>query len=103
MATTPTLTDRIDQELDALLAELRDLSTVVSEWADLPQPTRASIALDWDHLLLGVLRDVQHFEQRSALNEGQGECLREVYELLNDMRPNLERLGFPVPTALPAS
>lgn len=103
MATTSTLTARIDQKIDALLAELRDLPTVAEEWDELPESVRGSVALDWDHLLLDVLRDVQQFEQRSALSELQRERLREVYELLDDMRPTLERLGFPVPTVVSPS
>ena len=99
MATTPTLTARIDRELDALMAELRDLPTVAREWDDLPESVRASVGLDWDHLLLDVLRDVQQIEQRAEFSEHQRERLLEVYGLLDDARPTLERLGFPAPTS----
>ncbi len=49
---------RSEQELDALLTELADLPNVVREWDNLPDATRASVALDCGHLLIDILRDV---------------------------------------------
>ena len=62
MAATPALATRINREFDALLAELRDLPTVAQEWDGLPDSVRASVGLEWDHLLLDVLRNVQLVE-----------------------------------------
>ena len=98
MATLPTHRARIDQELDALLLELADLPNVVREWDTLSEATRASVALDWDHLLIDILRDLQQRAQRRELNDEQQRRLQEVYGLLDDMRANLSQLGFPVPT-----
>jgi hypothetical protein len=103
MATTSTLTTRIDRELNALLAELRDLPTVVREWDALSDATRASVALDWDHLLIDILRSVEHHAQRHELNAEQQHRLSEVYVLIDDLHDDLQRLGFPVPASLPST
>jgi hypothetical protein len=100
MATTSSLTSRIDRELDALLAELRDLPNVVQEWDDLSDATRASVTLDWDHLLIDVLRSVEHHARCRELNDDQQRRLHEVHGLLDEMRDNLQRLGFSVPASL---
>jgi hypothetical protein len=103
MATTSTLTTRIDRELNALLAELRDLPNVAREWDTLSATTRASVALDWDHLLIDILRSVEHRAQRRELNDEQQRRLHEVYVLLDDVRDDLKRLGFPVPAPFSSS
>ena len=103
MATTSTLTTRIDRELSALLAELRDLPNVVREWGDLSDATRASIALDWDHLLIDILRSVERCAEKSELNDEQQRRLQEVYVLLDNMQDDLKRLGFPVPATFSSS
>jgi hypothetical protein len=97
------LTTRIDRELKALLTELRDLPNISREWDNLPDATRASVALDWDHLLIDILRSVEHHAQRHELNDEQQGRLREVYGLLDAMRDHLQRLGFPVPASLSSS
>ena len=99
MATTPTIAARIDQNLDALILELEDLPNVVREWDSLPDATRASVGLDWDHLLIDILSDVELRAWKHELNAEQQRRLCEVYRLLDNMRADLHRLGFPVPSA----
>lgn len=95
------MTARINQSLDALLAELRDLPVLAAEWDTLSDAIRASVALDWDHLLIDLLGELLQFNQRSELSREQHDQLIEVQRLLDDARPLLGRLGFPIPSALP--
>jgi hypothetical protein len=97
MVTTSTIAARIDQGLDALILELEDLPNVVREWDTLPEAARASVGLDWDHLLIDILSDVERRAQKHELDEEQQRRLREVYRLLENMRADLDRLGFPIP------
>ncbi len=48
-------------------------------------------------MLIDILRSVEQCAQQRELNNDQQRRLDEVYGLIEDMRDDLQRLGFPVP------
>ncbi len=58
MATTTEITGRIDRSLHAILAEAQDLPSRADKWDSLPEWERASISLEWDHLMADYLTEL---------------------------------------------
>jgi hypothetical protein len=84
-----------------LFAEVNDLPSVAAEWNALPAPTRASVALDWDHLLADYLVELEEHRRAGALSAAQAERYEELRHRLQTALPIIRRLGFaPVPVPL---
>jgi hypothetical protein len=101
MAAPATVSARIDRSLSALSAELADLPTLAAEWDTLTDANRASVALDWDHLLADYLAELEDHYRADAMSPGQRETYRDLRRKLAAARPTLARLRFwPLPVPL---
>jgi hypothetical protein len=101
MAAPAALAVRIDRDLAALLAELPDLPNVVAEWDSLFPATRASVAMDWQHLLADYLVERLQLYQVGAMTPDQCARYGDLRRQLRASLPLFERLGWlPLPVAL---
>lgn len=94
MVATPAVTARIDRGLRSLLAEVEDLPSLAVEWEQLPESERASVALDWDHLLASYLNELDHAYRTGEMTADQQARYRALLGRLRDAKPLLERLDF---------
>jgi hypothetical protein len=93
-ATTSTVATHIDHRLDALLAELADLPNVAREWSTLSETTRASVELDWDHLLADYLPELQCYHRTGDMSAEQGARYQQMLDLLRQSSTTLTQLGL---------
>ena len=61
MASPTAVARRIDRSLHAQLAESRVLARTAEEWDTLLDGERTAIALDWDHLLVDNLTELERW------------------------------------------
>lgn len=98
MATTTEIADRIERDLYALHAELEWLPNTVAEWDETADWERASISLDWDHLLCDYLGELQRFWHDRAMTADQEVRYQDLVRRLRDAMPLFDRLGLlPLP------
>lgn len=101
MATTTELADRIERSLHALHAEVDWLPNTVAEWEETPGWERASISLDWDHLLCDYLGELNRFYLAGTMTAEQRVRYRDLLCKIRDALPLFERLGLlPIPVSL---
>lgn len=94
MATTTALAQRIDRSLHAVLAEVEDLPTVLKEWDTLPDWNRASIRLDWAHLMADYMAELDHYARTKKMTVAQQAQYEEVLRKLTDAMPIIEQLNL---------
>ena len=101
MAAPTRVAARIDSYLFALLAEIADLPNVTAEWDSLSPAARASVSLDWDHLLADYLPELETHYHAAAMTAEQRERYGELRRQLQAALPLFERLGWlPIPVPL---
>lgn len=101
MATTTEVTARVDRGLRSLLTEVADLPNLAAEWERLSDGERASIALDWDHLMATYLPELDRLYRSHEMNVEQQARYRTLLHTLHDALPIIERLAlFRPPVAL---
>lgn len=90
----------IESALHALLSELASLPATAAEWDSLPDWNRASIALDWAHLMADYLPELRRCSEDGSMTTEQCVRYRELLRELKAALPTIERLGLyrpPVP------
>jgi hypothetical protein len=100
MATTTGIAERIEVGLRAVLAEVEDLPTVGEDWATLPDGNRASIALDWAHLMADYFPELEEAYRSDEMTLEQRSRYRTLRAKLRAASPMIERLRLyrpPVP------
>jgi hypothetical protein len=85
---------RIDRGLDAILADLADLPIWVVEWDRLPEEERASLSLEWDHMMADYLPELEEFRAAHAMTAQQAECYTMLLCRLRQALPLIERLDL---------
>jgi len=101
MTAPTTVAARIARYLTALLAEVADLPNLVAEWDRLPPAARASVALDWDHLLADYLTELESHYRAGVMLPTQSARYADLRCQLRAARPLLEQLGWlPLPVEL---
>ncbi|MBA2447187.1 MAG: hypothetical protein H0V51_04080 [Chloroflexi bacterium] len=101
MVATSNVALRIEQGLGALIAEVNDLPNLAKEWEELPDWNRASISLDWDHLLADYLTELERVYRGGAMTPDQQARYRELRCKIRAALPLFERLRFlPIPVPL---
>lgn len=98
MATTTEITSRIERSLSALLAEIDWLPNTAAEWDELPDGERASISMDWAHLIADYLTELDEFYHAGKMTEKQRERYHLLLHKLRDAQPIFERLNLYRPT-----
>jgi hypothetical protein len=94
MAAASAVTMRIDRSLQSLLAEVEDLPNLAAEWDLLPDGARASIALDWDHLMASIMAELSQAYQSDAMSWEQQERYLLLISNVWEAMPIIDRLGF---------
>ncbi len=97
MVATPAVAARIERSLRSLLAEVEDLPSLAVDWGQLPESERASIALDWDHLLASYLTELNHAYRAGEMTAEQRVRYQTLLRKLRDAGPLMARLDFPRP------
>lgn len=97
MVATPAVAARIERSLRSLLAEVEDLPALAVDWEQLPESERASIALDWDHLLASYLTELHHAYHAGEMAAEQRVRYQALLRKLRDAEPLMARLDFPRP------
>lgn len=97
MATTTQTTDRIERSLSALLAEVDWLPNTVTEWATTPESERISISLDWDHLLIDYLAELDVYYFLDEMTAEQQERYQTLLQKLRDAQPLFTQIGISQP------
>lgn len=101
MAAPTAIVSRIDEYLDALVAEVDDLPNVHAEWGNLADAAQASVALDWDHLMASYMCELdKHYRSGNMISEQQARYA-DLLQKLDDALPIIERLNFMRPTVSP--
>jgi hypothetical protein len=99
MAATAEFTRRIERQLDALLAEVRDLPALAEDWNDLNEGARVSQSLDWDHLMADYLAELDDHWHLGAMNAMQAQRFHELLLEIERALPIIDRLHFSRPLA----
>ncbi len=94
MATTTGITGRIDRSLHAILAEVQDLPSRADKWDSLPEWERASISLEWDHLMADYLTELDEAYRTGRMAPPQERRYRNLLRQLEAVLPIIERLNF---------
>ena len=97
MATTTNVNERIESGLHAILAETRDLPDLLAAWDALPDWNQASVKIDWDHLMIDYLTELDEFACAGQMTPEQQTRYAEVRGALHDALPIIERLGLERP------
>ena len=105
MATETTREERIELRLNALLASVGDLPGIAEEWNALGDAERASLSLDWDHLMADYLTELDIDYEDGKMAAGQRARYRELLRKLREAMPIILRLDWyrpPIPLDRPA-
>jgi hypothetical protein len=101
MATTSSIRSRIDGRLHLLLAEIEELPATADEWNSLEDWQRASISLEWDHMMADYLTEADEYYRSGEMAPDQQARYRHVLCKLREVLPVVERLNFyPPPVSL---
>lgn len=93
MVASTEIADRIERGLYALTAEVDWLPNTVQEWDDTADAERVAILLDWDHLLIDYLPELEQFYRARAMTIIQQARYRQLRWKIKDALPLFERLG----------
>ena len=94
MATKTEIAGRADRDIEAVLFFNRDLPEILEEWDDLADGERASLSMEWDHLMGSYLAELEDYRRAGALSAAQEDSYRRLREELRDNLPVIERLNF---------
>ena len=94
MATQAVIATRIERSLHALLAEAEDLPCTAEEWDQLADGERASVSLDWAHLMADYLTELDQYYRAGTMTPDQQVRYRAVLCKLKAVLPIIERLDF---------
>lgn len=108
MAARTEIDTRIALRLDALVANVGDLPEVADDWDDLLDSERVSWSLDWNHLMVDYLPEVDQAYRAGCMTPDQRarycellDSLRGVLSILEHL--NLARPRLPLHKAQPGS
>ncbi len=103
MATTSTITQRAERDIDALARFIDDLPEISDEWDGLEESEQVSLSLDWAHLMADYLTELDEYFRGGQLTRDQEERYRSLLGKLKDVRPIIQQLRlYPPPVALDA-
>ena len=85
---------RADRDLRVVLLSNRDLPEILEEWDDLADGERASLSLEWDHLMGSYLVELEKCRRAGELSAAQEDSYRRLKEELKANLPVIERLGL---------
>ena len=85
---------RADGMLSAVRLTNRDLPEILEEWDDLADGERASLSLDWDHLMGSYLAELEEYRRAGVLSEEQERAYERLRGELEENFPVIERLNF---------
>ena len=94
MAAKTEIAGRAERDLTAVLLFNRDLPEILAEWDELADGERASLSLEWDHLMGSYLTELEEYRRAGALSEEQEGSYRQLREELEENLPIIERLNF---------
>ncbi len=94
MAATPALTDLTERRLDLLLAEIVELPTTSAAWDSIEEWERASISLEWSHLMADYLTQIDEHYRGDGVATDQRTRYQELLRKLRDALPIVERLNL---------
>ncbi|MDQ2785297.1 MAG: hypothetical protein M3Y58_09890 [Chloroflexota bacterium] len=98
MAAKTEVTDRVERRLSGILAEVDWLPNTAAEWNELPDGERASISMDWDHLMADYLPEIHNAYHADQMTPDQRARYYELLHKLKDAQPIFERLNLYRPT-----
>jgi len=90
--------DRVERRLSGILAEVDWLPHTAAEWDELPDGERASISMDWDHLMADYLTELDELYHAGKMTAEQRERYHLLLHKLRDAQPIFERLNLYRPT-----
>ena len=85
---------RADGRLQAVSLTNRNLPEILEEWDDLADGERASLALDWDHMMGSYLPELVRYHRAGVLSEEQEEAYERLKQELEQNLPVIEKLNF---------
>ena len=91
---TSDIAGRADRDLAAVLLFNRDLPEIIEEWDELADGERASLSLDWDHLMGSYLAELEEYRRAGVLSEEQERAYERLRGELEENFPIIERLGL---------
>jgi hypothetical protein len=94
MVARTNVSQRIDIQLHAIESAVSDLPEIVDEWDELPDGERASLSLDWDHLMGSYLIMLDQFREDGEMTVKQTRRYHTLLQRLSDSSPLIERLNF---------
>ena len=94
MATKDEMAEPADRAIEAVSLTNRDLPEILEEWDDLADGERASLALDWDHMMADYLPEIVRYHRAGVLSEGQEEAYERLRAELEENLPIIEKLNF---------
>ncbi|MBI4492881.1 MAG: hypothetical protein HY690_08830 [Chloroflexi bacterium] len=94
MATKTDVSSRIERSLIATLAEVEDLPALATEWDTLAEGVRASLSLEWDHLMADYLTELDEYFRAGQMTSDQPTRYRALLCKLKAALPIIEQLNL---------
>lgn len=98
MVTKTEIANRIERSLRALVAEVDWLPNTAAVWDEIPDAERASISLDWDHLIATYLTELDTFYRADKMTSQERDRYHELLHKLKEAQPIFEQLNLYRPT-----
>ena len=97
MAATTELVLQAERNLAAIEGDLSDLPIWAAEWSAMSDGERASASLEWDHVIIDYLAELQAWQRVGLLTSEQGTRLGNIMQRLCESEPLLRRLRLHYP------
>ena len=94
MVARTSTSERIAIQLHAIECAVADLPEIVEEWDELPDGERASLSLDWDHLMGSYLILLERYCAGGEMSKEQSRRYNALRASLRAALPLIERLNF---------
>lgn len=94
MATKTDIASLVENKTEQVLLFTRDLREMHDEWETLADGERASLGLEWAHLMADYLTVVEEHYAAGALDEHQGRRYQELKGELKEALPIIQALNF---------
>lgn len=103
MASTATVSGRLDRDIDSLRSFLDDLPDLADQWERLEEGPRVSLSLEWDHLMADYLTELDEHYRSGTMVPAQKLEYASLLRKLKEMLPIITRLNlFRPPVSLDA-
>ena len=97
MAATTQIANRIERSLHAVMCDIHDLPDWTDEWEGMNDGERASLSLEWDHMMDDYLTELDEYYRAGMMSSEQQTRYQALLRTLRGSFPILRRLNLRLP------